>query len=738
MDYNYHVIIPGQLPMPRLQQFLECIGKAVLENGGPPREFGPIGDPLIGFVRGTQRHITACFSEEDIRTALREAIAAPQETVDLALSDAIYTVASDQSGEDRNALASYLELVPNSIRQALRRPGDPLGTSVPEQLVIERPEDWLVFLPDRLARFKSGENLADFDNWQPVDLRGFGVHGETWRAWMNGQEEHTTASLKFITDPDARNCFEQLEPLFQRILDLEPTNGLVHLRSVYMLGDPPCLESAFVSGYDLNGLMYDWRLRSERTKPDQAALIVKRVARVVGMLHQIDPPIVHRGLKPSNILLHPTAEGKVTVWVSDIGWGQISSELTIRRIGHVEARRQARRGALAQLYASPQQLEGKPPDPRDDVYALGVLWYQMLTRDPTTGAPHGHEWALDFRKSGFADGHARLLAACVDPNPEYRPANGLVLASQIDANFTRPPDHGSKNFQLKGTSTTLKPIGVKEVAVDRAKRKAAGKQVPPPDYAELPKRFKNSVGMEFVLIPAGTFEMGSPPEERGRHEWEGPQHSVTLTRPYYIGVYPVTQAQYERIIGRNPAHFNKGHGGGPDHPVEQVSWEDAVTFCEKLTSVMAEADHSRIYRLPTEAEWEYACRAGTTTAFAFGQSVGLKQVHFFGLDATVWAKAAGSAGKSEKVGNHDANAWGLFDMHGNVLEWCSDWFSESWYGESPDSDPMGPAQGWQRVARGGSFSQFVTDCRSAARLGRAPGSRLNTLGFRVAMSIPGA
>jgi formylglycine-generating enzyme required for sulfatase activity len=213
---------------------------------------------------------------------------------------------------------------------------------------------------------------------------------------------------------------------------------------------------------------------------------------------------------------------------------------------------------------------------------------------------------------------------------------------------------------------------------------------------------------------------------------------VTITRPFYIGIYPVTQAHFERIIGRNPAHFNKAHGGGPDHPVEQVSWEDAVTFCEKLTELSAESEHARLYRLPTEAEWEYACRAGTMTAYSFGPTVGLKQVHFFGLDATVWAQAAAAAGKSEKVGNHAANGWGLFDMHGNVLEWCTDWFSENWYRESPDSDPMGPKHGWQRVARGGSFSQFVTDCRSAARLGRAPGSRLNTLGFRVAMSIPGA
>lgn len=724
--------------MSRLQHLLEHIGRAVLQNGGPPRNFTPIGDSLHSFVRAAHAQVSSRMSESDIRTALREAIASPEETVELALDDALTNVADGRSDDERHALGAYLELIPSSARQALRRPGDPLGTSAPENLTLEKPEDWLIFLPDRLARFKTGDNLVDFDNWQTTDLRGFGPYGESWRCWLPGNDQLDTASLKFITDPAAREAFDQHEPIFQRILDLDPMNGLVHLRSVYLLGDPPCLESAFVSGYDLTGLMREWRWRSERPKPDQAALIIKRIARVVGYLHQNDPPIVHRGLKPSNILLHPSADGKMTVWVSDIGWGQISSELSIRQTEPVQAKRQARRGALAAIYASPQQIDGEPPDPRDDVYALGVIWHQLLARDPTAVVPEGREWALEYRKSGFADGHARLLAACIDPNPDYRPASGLILASQIDANFSRPPDHGSKSFQLKGTSTTVAPVSVKDVAVDRAKRKAAGKQVPPPTYSELPKQFKNSINMEFVLIPAGTFSMGSPPEERGRHEWEGPQRVVTISRPYYVGVYPVTQAQYERVVGRNPAHFTKAHGGGPDHPVEQVSWEDAVTFCQRLTEISSEAEHARIYRLPTEAEWEFACRAGTETAYYFGDTVGLKQVHYFGLDAAAWAHAVKSAGKTEKVGSHDPNAWGLFDCHGNVLEWCSDWFLESWYQEGVDTDPMGPKNGWQRVARGGSFSQFAGDCRSAARLGRAPGSRLNTLGFRVAMSIPGA
>jgi formylglycine-generating enzyme required for sulfatase activity len=693
---------------------------------------------LLHFIRTSHQNFALRLTKSDLRTALREAVAAPLDTVELSLRDAVHQVAGDRPAIERAALMAYLELLPPVMRQSLRRPGDPAGTSVPEHLPIEQPEDWLQYFPDRFGRFHQGDTLEVYDSWQAADLRGFGPFGESWRCWIERPRENATALLKFITNPDTAVDFARHEELFRRVLDLEPMSGLVQLRSVYLLADPPCLESVFVSGYDAAGLISDWRWRAESAKPDQAAMIVKRVARVVGHLHRLDPPLVHRGLKPANILLHPTSDGKVSIWVSDIGWAEISSAAALASTDPVQARRQARRGSHAPIYASPQQKAGEPPDPRDDVYALGAIWYQLLCRDLTLPPPVGTEWALEFREAGMSDGHARLLAACLEEDPEHRPEDGSVLAAQIDANFGAPPKNGSHTFRLKGSSSTLKPLTEEQPAVKStpisAKARAANREAA---LRELPKSFTNSAGMEFALIMPGSFAMGSPPDEKGRHEWEGPVHTVKITRPSYLGIYPVTQGQFQAIMGRNPSHFTRTLGGSIDHPVEQVTWDQAVAFCLKLSDLPEEVAHNRIYRLPSEAEWEYACRAGTTTAYAFGETVTLQEVHYFGLSASTWAKVASTAGKTERVGGHPPNAWGLYDMHGNVLEWCHDWWAEDYYTRSTAEDPLGPADGIQRVVRGGSFSQFAADCRSAARLGRAPASRLNTVGFRVALTLPG-
>jgi len=246
--------------------------------------------------------------------------------------------------------------------------------------------------------------------------------------------------------------------------------------------------------------------------------------------------------------------------------------------------------------------------------------------------------------------------------------------------------------------------------------------------AQSPKTIPNSIGMKLVLIPKGTFQMGSPIEEAGADDDE--EHQVTISKDYYLGVTEVTQGQYEKVMGTNPSYFQKRVIRKSDssmYPVEQVSWEDAVEFCKRLSDLPEEKAASRVYRLPTEAEWEYACRAGSKSSYSFGESSkSLGDYAWFGGNSNT---------QTHPVGEKKANAWGLYDMHGNVWEWCSDWYGE--YPKGAVSDPVGPREGSYRVLRGGGWYNEAAYCRSAFRIRGFPSGRLSNLGFRVALSPSG-
>jgi formylglycine-generating enzyme required for sulfatase activity len=221
--------------------------------------------------------------------------------------------------------------------------------------------------------------------------------------------------------------------------------------------------------------------------------------------------------------------------------------------------------------------------------------------------------------------------------------------------------------------------------------------------------------MELVRIPAGEFLMGSPMSEASRENNEGPQHRVRISKPFYLGKYEVTQGQWVAVMGENPSNFK----GDDRLPVENISWNDCVEFCRKVSQKTG----VRI-RLPSEAEWEYACRAGSTTAYSFGDSPDA-------LGQYAWYEDNWDS-KTHPVGQKKPNVWGLYDMHGNVGEWCADWYGEGYYRQSPPTDPSGPTSGELRVIRSGWF----WGCRSAHRDRAPPGFRHRYLGFRVAAGTP--
>ncbi len=237
--------------------------------------------------------------------------------------------------------------------------------------------------------------------------------------------------------------------------------------------------------------------------------------------------------------------------------------------------------------------------------------------------------------------------------------------------------------------------------------------VPPPAPVLAPT-FRNSLGMEFILIPAGEFQMGS----KDGFDNEKPAHLVRITKPFYLGTYQVTQGQWQAVMGNNPSHFT----GDLNRPVETVSWEDAQVFLQRLQ----EREKGKAYRLPTEAEWEYAARAGSTGAYCFGDDVSQ-------LKEYAWYEA-NAGGTTHPVGQRKPNAWGLYDMHGNVWEWCHD--GRRTYTSASVSDPLGPTtKDAHRVLRGGNWYVDAQYVRSALRFAFDPGYRYVFFGFRCASSV---
>ncbi|MFH1885413.1 MAG: formylglycine-generating enzyme family protein [Pseudomonadota bacterium] len=245
--------------------------------------------------------------------------------------------------------------------------------------------------------------------------------------------------------------------------------------------------------------------------------------------------------------------------------------------------------------------------------------------------------------------------------------------------------------------------------------------VAPDGSGAMGSSFTNSLGMKFVWCPPGTYMMGSPSSEPGRYDNET-QHQVTLTRGFHMQTTEVTQGQWNKVMGSNPSHFEDC---GADCPVEKVSWDDAQEFIKKLNRM-----EGKTYRLPTEAQWEYAARAGSVTAFANGGIIEMECGHDPSLSVIGWYCGNASA-KTHPVAQKQVNAWGLYDMYGNVYEWCLDWYDG--YPSGSVTDPTGPSSGSYRVFRGGCWNNYARICRSANRIRYDPGDRNYNLGFRLSL-----
>ena len=583
-----------------------------------------------------------------------------------------------------------------------------------------------------------------------------------------------------------------------------------------------------------------------------------------GLAAAHDKGLIHRDIKPGNILLEAGAEQKVKI--TDFGLARAADDATMTRTGTI---------AGTPMYMAPEQAMGQELDHRADLFSLGSVLYQMACgRPPFRGPnaiavlkrvvdeqprpirdvlPDAPEWLCKIieklhaktpnERYQSAKEVADLLALCQNelqvngkvacvavPSPAGRASSRQLTPTTAIPDAVVPKVErasatltsrgpllfvattfilivGFALFELTGISNFFRSRagnshavailkdgeiiakvddtkGVAEMVSAKPPAESRSTHVPPlaiaPFDAEkarahqeawakhlgVPIEFTNSIGMKFRLIPPGEFTMGMTKEEAealaalnpNDEHWtrtmlsSSPANKVRLTQAYYLGTSEVTQEQYEKVVGVNPSHFSASGEGKElvkdedtrQHPVERVSYIDAAEFCihlskqEQLKPVYFSGNNVVTllsgdgYRLPTEAEWEYACRAGTNTSWFTGERESSL------LNVAWWGGNAG--GRTHSVGQLKANPFGLYDVTGNVWEWCQDWYDPELYskrGQNITEEPQGPAEGSDRVLRGGSWVSDAARCRSALRLGLDPSLRTFDFGFRLALSFVG-
>jgi formylglycine-generating enzyme required for sulfatase activity len=437
--------------------------------------------------------------------------------------------------------------------------------------------------------------------------------------------------------------------------------------------------------------------------------------------------VQHRDIKPQNIFL---VGGSVRL--ADFGLAKILSATVATT-----------QGSMTASYAAPEVIQGQFSR-WSDQYSLAASYCELRTGRPPFEGDNALQviYAHVHRTPelpGIPDAERNAVARALAKKPAERWATCREFVRALIA--------AAREDHQRGTTPATMPVPPAAAATKLVETQVPPPIEPTPASAEPAKAVTNSVGMNLVLIPAGSFLMGSPDSDQDAQGNEKPQHPVRITRPFYLGVTEVTQEQYEAVIGRNPSWFSASGGGkdsvaGQDtgeHPVENVSWNDAIEFCNKLSAreglkryyssggvVLPDGDG---YRLPTEAEWEYACRAGSESRYSYGDDPAKLGEH-------AWFDA-NADGKTHPVRQKSVNLWGLYDMHGNVWEWCWDGYQGDYYNASPAADHPGQSRAADRVHRGGGWFSLPRFCRSAHRIRSSPGYRFDYLGLRVARAQSG-
>jgi hypothetical protein len=338
-----------------------------------------------------------------------------------------------QSAAERQAARTYLNQIPGRVQRSLRRPEDPSGRTVPAGLVLRRAEDLKQLLPERMPRFQPGAKPVPGTDLVIEELLGVGGFGEVWKAIHQSRPHLPPVALKFCIDETAARTLRKEVELLDRVSRQGRHRGIVELRYAHLEGPTPCLEYEYVDGGDLACLVIDLH-RAGKAAPLTMSRLFFALAQAVGFAHRIQPPVVHRDLKPTNVLT-TRVEKRVVLKVLDFGIGSIAADQNKRMAAETAGQSPLTEsaGTCTPLYASPQQRRGAGPDPRDDVYALGVIWYQMLIGDVTKEPPRGGSWKKRLLDQGTTPKMLALLERCLEDDPADRPADAQVLAQELQA-----------------------------------------------------------------------------------------------------------------------------------------------------------------------------------------------------------------------------------------------------------------------------------------------------------------
>jgi len=617
-----------------------------------------------------------------------------------------------------------------------------------------------------------------------LDLLGEGGMGRVYKA--QHQRLGRFCAIKVIRRE--RLTHPAIEERFRK--EIEALGRMQHPNVVQVFnadqsGDVIYYEMEWIDGTDLTRLV---RQRGPLPIP-QACNYIRQAA--LGLQHAHELGLVHRDIKPSNILV--SRDGR-QVKLVDMGLARILDD---KMATTEEGKRITREGIVLGTpdFLAPEQARNPMAvDIRADIYSLGgTLYYLLTARVPYEGANPTEKMLkhctdpppplLPYRPDAPPQ-LEQIIHWCMAKRPEQRPQTPIQLAvalqpfSLVEESGTgvTPSGHAAARPVITPAAIPLPAPPPQEPRssqifrlpeeVTRSRRRLPRSSFPwgiwafiallllsfgllvpwlnrlispPAQKQDAPEAFTNTLGMRLVRLEAGEFLMGSPEHEKGRRSDEGPRHRVRISRAFLMAATEVSNGQFQQFMGFTPSQASKAASRSLLLPVESVTWWEAVEFCRKLTEKEQTEPWARRgwgYRLPTEAEWEYAARAGAETPFAFGQLLEFGRRGIYKPAEDDHYGVGGNPARAPtfpvEIGKRQENGFGLQDMHGNVAEWCEDWYSSSYpiTGELR-LDPTGPPDGERRVIRGGSFALPASACRSAARSSLRPDERRADVGFRV-------